>query len=199
MIRACDINEAYIICTNYVSQKCVVNYTCLSFYYFFLFFNFIIIISFVLFCFCFVFWLFVFCFWRFEPNRSENAAVPSKIADFMLTTFFHLKRFLKTLADNQCSSLTSSIYHIKYVTHSYKTLRKSPEHFLRYRAINMSQINRKQRNFQEKYWLFMGETLSEYDKWYIILSLRISAFSSSTNLTNYFLTLTAGFVGVGHI
>ncbi len=41
----------------------------------------------------------------------------------------------------------------------------------------------------------MGETLSEYDEWYVILELRISALSS-TNLKNYFLTLTAGFVGV---
>ncbi len=45
----------------------------------------------------------------------------------------------------------------------------------------------------------MGETLSEYDKWYIILKLGISAFSTSTNPKNYFPTLTAGFVGVGHI
>ena len=43
-------------------------------------------------------------------------------------------------------------------------------------------INRKRRNFQVKYWLFMGETLSEFDKWYIILELRISAFSSSINM-----------------
>ena len=86
-----------------------------------------------------------------------------------------------------------------YVTHSHKAHRKSPEHFLRYRPINISQINRKQRNFQEKYWLFIEETLSEYDKWYIILELRISKFSTSTNLKNYFPTLTTGFVGVGHI
>ena len=52
---------------------------------------------------------------------------------------------------------------------------------------NMSQNNRKQRNFQEKYLVFMGETLSEYDKSYIILELRISAFSASTNLKHYFI------------
>ncbi len=45
----------------------------------------------------------------------------------------------------------------------------------------------------------MAETLSEYDKWYIILELRISAFSASINLENCFPTLTAGFDGVGHI
>ena len=28
----------------------------------------------------------------------------------------------------------------------------------------------------------MGETLSNYDKWYIILQLRVSAFLTSTNL-----------------
>ncbi len=31
----------------------------------------------------------------------------------------------------------------RYVTHSHKTCRKSPEHFMRYRPINMSQINKK--------------------------------------------------------
>ncbi len=86
-----------------------------------------------------------------------------------------------------------------YVTHSHKTRRKSPEHFLRYRPINMSQINRKQRNFQKRYLLFMGETLNKYNKWYIMLKLRISAFSASTNRRNYFPTLTAGFDVVGHI
>ena len=70
------------------------------------------------------------------------------------------------------------------VTHSHKTCCKSPKHFLRYRPLNMSQINRKERNFQEQYQLFMGKTLSKYDKWYIILELWISAFSSSTNLKN---------------
>ncbi len=44
----------------------------------------------------------------------------------------------------------------------------------------------------------MGETLSEYDKWHIILKLGISAFLASQNPKNYFPTLTAGFVGVGH-
>ena len=73
------------------------------------------------------------------------------------------------------------------------------EYFLKYRLINISQVNRIQRNFQEKYWLFMVETLSECGKWYIILELRISAFSASANLKNYFPTLMAGFVGVGHI
>ena len=45
----------------------------------------------------------------------------------------------------------------------------------------------------------MGETLSNYDKWYIIFELRILAFLKSTNLKIYFQTLTAGFVRVGHI
>ena len=45
----------------------------------------------------------------------------------------------------------------------------------------------------------MGETLRQYDKWYIILKLGISIFSTSTNQKNYFPTLTARFVGVGHI
>ncbi len=45
----------------------------------------------------------------------------------------------------------------------------------------------------------MDETLSEYDKWYIILELRISAFSASTILKNYFPALVAGYDGVDHI
>ena len=44
----------------------------------------------------------------------------------------------------------------------------------------------------------MAEMLNEYGKWHIILELRISALSRSANL-KYFPTLTAGFVGVGHI
>ncbi len=42
----------------------------------------------------------------------------------------------------------------------------------------------------------MGETSSKFDKWYIISDLRISAFSTSINLKNYFATSTAGFAGV---
>ena len=83
---------------------------------------------------------------------------------------------------------------MKYVIHSHKTCRKLPEHFLRYNPINTPQISGKQSSFQEKcrFW-------NTYDKQYTILELRIAAFSTSTNLKNYFLTLTVGFVGVGHI
>ena len=63
---------------------------------------------------------------------------------------------------------------------------KSPEYFLRYRPMNIPQINRKQRNFQQKYWFYMSETLSNYDKGYIILKLRVSAFVTWTNLKNDF-------------
>ncbi len=90
-----------------------------------------------------------------------------------------------------------STNRFRYVTHSHKTRRKSPELFLRYRPINMLQINRKQRHFQEKYWLFIGETLSEYDKWYIILELRISAFSASTNLKKLLCNTYSWFRGSG--
>ncbi len=39
------------------------------------------------------------------------------ILHFMQSTFFYLERFLKKLADDQCSSLSkSSIYHIKHNT-----------------------------------------------------------------------------------
>ena len=104
------------------------------------------------------------------------------------------------LMNEMASVATLGIVHLCiYVTHSHETCRKSPEHFLRYRTINMPQINRKQRNFQQKYRFFMGETLSNYDKWYIILKLRVSAYLTSTNLKKYFQTLTAGFIRVGHI
>ena len=63
----------------------------------------------------------------------------------------------------------------EYVTHSHKTHRKSPEYFLRYRPINISQVNRKERNFQEKYWLFMVKTLSEYGKWAYFRALNFSS------------------------
>ena len=75
----------------------------------------------------------------------------------------------------------------RIVTDSHKTWHKSSEHLFRY--TNMSQINWEQRNFQGKYWFFMVEsewTFNKIDKWYIILELRISAFSISKNLENYF-------------
>ncbi len=38
------------------------------------------------------------------------------ISDFMQATFFYLGRFLKKLADDQCSSITKgSVYHIKHI------------------------------------------------------------------------------------
>ena len=38
------------------------------------------------------------------------------ISEYMQTTFFYLERFLKKLADDQCSLITkSSIYHIKHM------------------------------------------------------------------------------------
>ncbi len=38
-------------------------------------------------------------------------------SDYVQTTFFYLGRFLKKLADDQCSSITKfSIYHIKYMS-----------------------------------------------------------------------------------
>ena len=41
------------------------------------------------------------------------------ISDFIQTIFFYLGRFLKKLADDQCSSITkSSIYHCKHIIHT---------------------------------------------------------------------------------
>ncbi len=61
----------------------------------------------------------------------------------------------------------------------------------------MSQVNRKQRNFQygniDFPWLKLLANMTSD------ISLRISSFSAPTNLKNYFATLTTGFVGVGHI
>ena len=42
---------------------------------------------------------------------------------------------------------------------------------------HMSQINRKQRNFQEKYWFFICETLSKYDKRHLFWSLDSQCFN----------------------
>ncbi len=49
--------------------------------------------------------------------------------------------------------------------------------------INMSQINRKQNDFQKKYWFFKSEIFSKYEKYH---QLRASAFLAPTNLRNYF-------------
>ena len=43
------------------------------------------------------------------------------ISDYMQTTFFYLGRFLKKLADDQCSSITKgSIYYIKHMQKGFK-------------------------------------------------------------------------------
>ncbi len=53
--------------------------------------------------------------WTFEeiyPTKQKHSIC---ISDPMQTTFFYLGRFLKKLADHQCSSITKgSIYHIKH-------------------------------------------------------------------------------------
>ncbi len=49
------------------------------------------------------------------------------MTDFKQTTFFYLGKFLKKLADNQCSSITKgSIYHIKhdYVHKTFYPIRR---------------------------------------------------------------------------
>ena len=84
---------------------------------------------------------------------------------------------------------------VAYVTHYDKTCHKLPKHFFKYNPSSMIQINRKQRNFQQKYWIFMGKSLSNYDKWYIILLL--NNFSKSNIF--FFKSLMTGFVGGGHI
>ena len=46
------------------------------------------------------------------------------ISDYMQTTFFYLGRFIKKLADDQCSSITKvSIYHIKHMSIQPFTMR----------------------------------------------------------------------------
>ena len=78
-------------------------------------------------------WLFKICLYvcKYIPQTSSttqsfswsmiNTASPSKkrsicISDFMQTAFFYLGRFLKKLADDQCSSITKgSICHISHM------------------------------------------------------------------------------------
>ena len=71
----------------------------------------------------------------------------------------------------QCHHIVNRLEYILliYVTQYHKTCHRLPEHFLRTSPINMSQFNRKQRNFQQKYWLLMNKSLSNFDKWCIIL------------------------------
>ena len=54
------------------------------------------------------------------------------------------------------------------------------------------------KNCQEKYLTLMAKPLGKFDKWYVILKLVISVFSTLPNLINYCPKLTGGFVGVGH-
>ena len=54
------------------------------------------------------------CSCHLPPTKLKHSIC---MADYIRTTFFYLGKFLKELADNQCSSITKgSIYHIKHMS-----------------------------------------------------------------------------------
>ncbi len=61
------------------------------------------------------------------------------------------------------------------MTRYHKTRRKSPEHFFE-KQTNINHVTNLEKS-HEKYWIFMSETESKYDKQYIIFRAQISAFS----------------------
>ncbi len=44
--------------------------------------------------------------WGKAAPQGKNVVGPMCFADYMQTTFFYLGRFLKEIADDQCSSIT---------------------------------------------------------------------------------------------
>ncbi len=70
-------------------------------------------------------WSWVLTVFYLQSPRISLHNLPHKlkcsiyISDFIQTTFFYLGRFLKKLADDQCSSITKgSIYHINHYVHT---------------------------------------------------------------------------------
>ncbi len=62
----------------------------------------------------FIYQLFSLCVWHTGISAPPSKKRSICISDFMQTTFFYLERFLKKLADDQCSSITKgSITYIK--------------------------------------------------------------------------------------
>ena len=94
-------------------------------------------------------------------------------------------------------SLSSSGWNLKHVTHNHKTHRKLKEHFSRY-----SSIKKNHKSIENK-----GIFKSNIDFSYVKLRLNVNVinnlefqhFKILKNLKNFFPTVTAGFVGVGHI
>ena len=81
------------------------------------------------------------------------------------------------------------------VTHNHNTCRKSPE-LLEIQVNKYFTNYKKTKEFPREVLIFHRWNFDQI--WQVVhhLELRISTFSISTNLTSYFLTLTAGFSGV---
>ena len=66
------------------------------------------------------------------------------------------------------------------------TLKSTVSHFVKYELINISQMDRKQRNFQEKYWFFA-------------VNQKAQNFNINKSEKKILPALVAGFIGVDHI